>query len=96
MVKKQVYKLDMVNGEEKEVKGEVYGSFGIHKREDGMFVLTHLPSGCRVVSANKKKELVSLVEDEEFSQPCWELDRPDKESISRLSSIISEYYGSKK
>lgn len=94
MAKKQNYKLAMRTGEEKEVKGEVYGNFGVHKRDDGLFVLTHLPSGCHVVSAEKKKELIKLLKDEaeEFETTCWESPRPDTSNVNRLSRIISRYY----
>lgn len=95
MAKKQSYELNMKNGERKFVEGEVYGNFGIHKREDKMYTLTHIPSGCLVVSDSKKKELVKLLKDEEFSQVWWESPMPDFANITQLKIIISKFYSKK-
>lgn len=99
MAKKAIYALSMENGTKPEVKGEVLPSrpsFGIHKREDKMFVITHIPSGMHVVSADKKKQLVELLDNEEFAMPCWaksaEISVTD---VNRLSKIIGEFYSKK-
>lgn len=95
MAKKANYDLTMNEGLKMSVTGETYynGNFGIHKREDGYYILTHIPSGLRVVSAKKKKSIVKLLEDPEFALPCWESPTPAKQSVNFLSKVISRFYG---
>lgn len=93
MAKKQEYALKM-NGTDKTmtVKGEIYGNFGLDKRDTGYFVITHIPSGCLVCSSKKKKDLVTLLEDEEFWEEYWSKTRPDDEYIKKLAVVVAKYY----
>lgn len=97
MAKRANYSLTMNEGyAQKEVKGEIYGSFGIHKREDGYFALTHIDSGMLVCSAQKKKELVELLDDPEFKEECWkDSTKIEPKDVNRLSKIIGQFYSKK-
>lgn len=93
MAKKGEYALNMDPPEyPMKVKGDIYGNFGIDKRESNYFVLTHIPSGRLVCSAKKKKELVELLEDEEFSEDYWKEKIPEKENIKKLAKVITKFY----
>lgn len=100
MAKKANYDITMKKDNSKvEVKGEIHGHWGIHKREDGYFALTHLASGTLVCSAQKKKDLVELLEDEEFKNDCWGSDTPanvpTQADVNRLSKTIGQFYTKK-
>lgn len=92
MAKKQNYELNMKDGSSKYVEGEVYGNFGVHKREDKMFTITHIPSGCLVVSDDKKKNLVRLLQHEIFQEEVWKNAIPSPQDVSRLSLVVSKFY----
>lgn len=94
MVQKAEYELNMNPSEHPlKAKGEIYGNFGIDKRDTGYFVLTHVPSGMLVCSASRKKDLVGLLDDDEFGKDCWT--SPSKADINRLSKVIGKFYTKK-
>ena len=62
---KQKYKIKCGNVE-KEVEGAVNAIWGIDKRENQYYILTHIPTGCFVESAKTQKFLKDLVEEPEF------------------------------
>lgn len=82
MAKNGKYKIRKDDGMFEEVSGVLVGEWwGIHKREDKMFVLTHIPSGLRVWSSRKKTTLQLLLQEPEF------FDQPDVESLAWRNKI---------
>lgn len=66
---KQKYKISTCLGlNEKEVEGVVNNIWGIDKRENQYYILTHIPTGCFVESARTQKFLKDLVEEPEFRE----------------------------
>ena len=66
-MKKIKYKIRMDDGTQKEVEGAVFNEvWGIDKRENGYYVLTYIPNGCRVESARTQKFLKMMVQEPEF------------------------------
>lgn len=93
MAKKANYELNMGMKGKQTVTGEVYGNFGIHKRDDGWFAITHIPSGMLVVSDQKKKKLVELIADhDEFREEAWEKENPGMKAVSDLALVIRKFY----
>lgn len=66
MWKKQQYQIDL-QGEKQGVEGTVNGSWGIDKRGNQYYVLTHVPTGFFVESARTIMFLKNLVDCEEFA-----------------------------
>lgn len=64
---KQKYKIKCGDGT-KEVDGAANGIWGIDKRENQYYILTHIPTGCFVESARTQKFLKDLVEEPEFRE----------------------------
>lgn len=97
MAKKANYSIIMAKDNSKvEVQGEMIGFWGIHKREDKLYALTHLDTGMLVCSAEKKKCLVALLEDPEFKEECWGPGKmPSRKDVDRLSKVIGEFYSKK-
>lgn len=62
---KQKYNIDL-HGTKSEVEGAVNNIWGIDKRDNQYYVLTHIPTGCFVESARTQKFLKDLVEEPEF------------------------------
>lgn len=82
MAKTGTYRITRDDGVDQEVKGELVGEWwGIHKRDDSMYVLTHLPSGMLIWSSRKKTNLKMLLQEPEF----FEL--PDHESVEWRAGI---------
>ena len=80
---KQKYKIKMDTGEW-EVEGSVCGDWGIDKRDSSYYILTHLPSGCRVESARTITFLKDLVATPEFQNFDGKNVEPLKVAIQRL------------
>lgn len=73
--------------------GQTKGPWGIHKRDDGMFVLTHIPTGYLVTSSYKKRSLMQLTNLPEFSAGCWQMGgNPNAEDVERLRKTISHFF----
>ncbi len=64
---KQKYKIKC-GTTEREVEGAVNNIWGIDKRENQYYILTHIPTGCFVESARTQKFLKDLVEEPEFKE----------------------------
>ena len=62
---KQKYKIKC-GATYKEVEGAVNNIWGIDKRDNQYYILTHIPTGCFVESAKTQKFLKDLVEEPEF------------------------------
>lgn len=62
---KQKYKIKCGDTME-EVEGAVNNIWGIDKRDNQYYILTHIPTGCFVESARTQKFLKDLVEEPEF------------------------------
>lgn len=89
MAKVGKYRIHMDDGTEKEVSGQIYGEWwGIHKREDKMYALTHLPTGYRVWSSRKKTTLVMLIQEPEF---CELPDHEDPVWRARVAKAIQRF-----
>lgn len=98
MAKKALYDITMKKDNSKvQVEGETYyDKWGIHKREDKMFTLTHLDSGMLVCSSERKKDLVELLQDPEFKEGCWSKGvMPKSSDVNRLSKVIGKFYTKK-
>ena len=85
-MKKKTYKIKC-GDEYEEVEGYVFNDmWGIDKREQGYFVLTHIPSGCLADSAGTMKYLKMMVQEPEFfDYDCT------PEQTSKLAKFISDY-----
>ena len=83
---KEKYKLRMDCGPY-EVEGSVCGDWGIDKRENQYYILTHIPTGCRVESARTMKFLKDLVATPEFENFDGKNVEPLKVAIQRLRNI---------
>ena len=86
MWKKQTYKIRLGDGEYGEVEGAVHGMWGIDKRSNAYYILTHVPSGCRVESARTMKFLKDLATTPEFE--CY--DKSD-ESLKKMLGCIARF-----
>lgn len=65
----------------------------MHRREDDMFVLTHIPTGFRVTSTYKKRNLIKLLNHPEFAAGCWREDgNPTPDDVKRLSGVVKWFY----
>lgn len=80
---KQKYKIR--KGDGVEVEGEVYGVWGIDKR-DGRFFLTHVPTGYLVEGARTMKFLKELIAQPEFRDCSSEL---TLEEVNKIAEAIT-------
>ena len=88
---KQKYKITLGDKIE-EVEGAVCGQWGIDKRDNQYYILTHVPTGYRVESGRTMKFLKDLVDTPEFE--CF-----DGHNTQPLADTISRFrneYGWKK
>ena len=88
---KQKYKT-LHTGRFQEVEGVVCGQWGIDKRGNQWYILTHIPSGCLAESARTMKFLKDLVATPEFE--CF-----DGHNTQPLADTIGRFrneYGWKK
>lgn len=88
-MKKTKYKIRKDDGTWPEVEGYVFNEqWGIDKRANGRYVLTHIPTGCFVDSSRTLKFLKLMVQEPEF------FDEVDKTTIKSLSKAISRFRNS--
>lgn len=84
MAKTSTFKIKMKDGSEQEVSGLVIdGRWGIDKREDKFFYLTHVPSGALVTNARTQKALKELV-----SRP----DMVDEEDAGKIAKAVGRFW----
>lgn len=90
MSKKQRYNISMRDGSTRIVNGATIGfGYGIHKREDNMYVLTHLASGKKVASSSRLKTLALLANEPEFFLP---LDVESMEMVNTLAKAVQRFF----
>lgn len=77
-MKKISYAIANDDGTKEDVMGEKVGyEYGVHQRDDGYYVLTHIPSGYRVASSRLKRNILMLASDPAFFDPLNPADRND-------------------
>lgn len=87
-MKKIKYFIDK-GGKKVEVEGEqATPYYGIHRREDKMYALTHIASGYLVASTRLKKELQLLASDPAFFDP---LDPTNKNDVYRVACAVQQF-----
>lgn len=87
MAKTSNFKIKMKDGTEQEVSGLVIdGMWGIDKRDDKFFYLTHVPTGALVTNARTQKALKELV-----SRP----DMVDETDISKIAKAVGDFWNSR-
>lgn len=88
MARNAKYTIQTNNGN-KEVNGTVVGEWwGVHKRDDKTYALTHLPSGMLVWSSRKKTTLQMLLQEPEFFETP---DHQDPEWVKKISLTIKRF-----
>ena len=88
MAKSCVFSISMKDGTKKDVSGIVIdGVWGIDKREDKSFYLTHIPTGALVTNASTQKALKELV-----SRP----DMIDETSVDKIAKAVGDFWNSRR
>lgn len=81
--------VNMKDGLKMEVEGAIMtDQWGIDKRENGQYVLTHLPSGKLVWSSKKQTFLKLLIQEPEFVRPINDM---DIEHLKSLATAICRF-----
>lgn len=86
------YKINYRDGGSLEVDGSVCGQWGIDKRDNQYYILTHVPTGYLVESARTMKFLKDLVATPEFE--CF--DGHNTQPIADTIGRFRNEYGWKK
>lgn len=88
MAKSLSFNISMKNGTKVEVKGLVIdGKWGIDKREDKFFYLTHIPTGALITNAKTQKALKELV-----SRP----DMVDEDDPMKIYKAVCNFWNSRR
>ena len=91
MWKKQTYQIDK-GGTKESVTGSVCGCWGIDKRENQYYVLTHVPTGFFVDSSRTATFLKKMVDCPEFAEYDGMFGHHDNSKlITRIQSFRNEY-----
>lgn len=75
-----------VFGQPQEVDGIVCGNWGIDKRANQFYILTHIPTGYMVDSSRTQKFLKEAAESEEFQS--FAEDEGRAESVASLGKVL--------